>query len=181
MAINNPNDPSIDGVRGREATPEEIARRDGYVQGRTDENAVQGVARSQERAAAQATANDSAASGLIVGLIIALLAAGVGAAVYFLADPEPTPVVAPEVEREPQVQREIIREKETTVIERDNSSPAPAPEVNVSTPEAPAPEVNIINQEPAPAEPAPAAEPATEPEPDAVEAPEIEAPVEGTN
>ena len=179
MAIDdNPNNPNIDGVRGREATPEEIARRDGYVQGRNDENVVQGTARSRERAAAQAAANDSAASGLVVGLIIALLAAGVGAAVYFLADPEPTPVVAPKVEKEPQVQREIIREKETTIIERDNSTPAPAPDVNVSVPETPAPDVNIINQEPA--EPEPAAEPAPEPEP-AVEAPATEAPAEDTN
>lgn len=178
MAIND--NPNIDGVRGREATPEEIARRDGYVQGRNDENVMQGTARSRERAAAQAAANDSAASGLIVGLIIALLAAGVGAAVYFMARPEPTPVVAPEVDREPQVQREIIREKETTVIERDNSTSAPAPDVNISVPETPAPDVNIINQEPEPAAAEPAAEPASEPAP-AAESPATESPAEGTN
>ncbi len=170
MAINNPNDPNIDGIRGREATPEEIARRDGYVQGRTDENYVQGAVRGQERVNAQEIANDSAASGLIVGLMIALLAAGVGAAVYFLARPEPAPVVTPEVEKTPQVQKETVREK--TIIERQ--APAPAPDVNISVPETPAPDVNITNQTPAPAEspvaePAPASAPAAEPS--ATEAP----------
>ena len=175
MAINNnPNNPNIDGVRGREATPEEIARRDGYVQGRNDENYVQGAVRGQERAVAQQAANDGAASGLVVGLAIALLAAGVGAAVYFLSsDSTPTPVVAPEVEQVPKVEKEIIREK--TIIERNNTTtPAPAPEVNVESPQAPAPDVNIINQEPAPAEPA------AEPEADPAAEPETEAPA-GTN
>ena len=179
MAINdNPNNPNIDGVRGREATPEEIARRDGYVQGRNDENYVQGAVRGQERAVAQQTANDSAASGLIVGLMIALLAAGVGAAVYFLSgNSTPTPVVAPEVEQPPKVEKEIIREK--TIIERNNTTtPAPTPEVNIEAPQAPSPDVNIINQEPAPAEPA--AEPAAEPEAEPAAEPETEAPA-GTN
>ncbi len=183
MAINNnPNDPNIDGIHGREATPEEIARRDGYVQGRTDEDYVQGVVRGQDRVNAQAVANDSAASGLVVGLMIALLAAGVGAAIYFLARPEPAPVVAPKIEKAPQVQKETIREK--TIIEKE--TPAPAPDVNISVPEAPAaPDVNITNQAPAPAAPAPApaapaAEPAPEPAP-AAEQPATEAPAPATN
>lgn len=161
MPTNNVNDSSINGIQGREATPEEIARRDGYVQGRNDENYVQGSVRAQERAAAQTAANDGAASGLIVGLMIALLAGAVGAAVYFLSTDSTTPVVAPEVEQAPKVEREIIKEK--TIIERNNTTtPAPTPEVNVETAPAPAPDVNIINQEPAPAEPAPATEPAAE-------------------
>ena len=176
MTINNPNDPNIDGVQGREATPEEIARRDGYVQGRTDENYVQGAVRGQERANAQAIANDSAASGLVVGLMIALLAAGVGAAVYFLARPEPAPVVAPEAEKTPQVQKETVRER--TIIERQ--TPAPAPDVNISVPETPAPDVNITNQEPAPAEPAPVTEPAPEQQP-AAEQPATDAPADTAN
>ncbi|MGB3765629.1 MAG: hypothetical protein WA947_03650 [Phormidesmis sp.] len=179
MAINNPNDPNIDGVKGREATPEEIARRDGYVQGRTDENYVQGAVRGQERVNAQAAANDGAASGLIVGLTIALLAAGIGAAVYFLSSPEPTPVAAPEIEQTPQVQKEVVREK--TIIERETPASAPAPDVNISVPETPTPDVNIINQEPAPAaEPAPASAPAPEPAP-AAEQPATEAPADAAN
>ena len=171
MATNRSN---IDGVTRRDATPEEVARRDGYVQGRNDENYVQDNVRRQERAAAQTAVNDSATSGLVVGFLIALLAAGIGAAVYFLGRPAPAPVAAPEVEQAPQIQREIIRER--TLIERENAAPAPAPEVNVSTPETPAPEVNIINQEPA--ESAPAPEAPAEPE---TEAPATEAPVEPAN
>lgn len=179
MAIKNPENPNLDNVRGRDATPEEIARRDGYVQGRNDENYVQGNARNQERAAAQAAANDSAASGMIVGMVIALLAAGTAAVVYFATrEPEVVPAVTPQEQETPQLQREIIRERNTTVIERDNSSPAPAPEVNVEVPETPAPDVNITNEAPAP-EPAAAPEPEAVPEPEA--APADGAPVEGTN
>ena len=170
MAVNNnPNDPNIDGIRGREATPEEIARRDGYIQGRTDEHYVQGAVRGQERANAQAITNDSAASGIIVGLMIALLAAGVGAAVFFLSNREATPVVTPEVEETPQVQKEIIREK--TIIERETA--APVPDVNISAPATPAPDVNVTDQELAPAVPA---EPALEAAPS--EQPATEAPAD---
>ena len=49
---NHPSDQDLSGVRGREATPEEIAQRDGYVRGRTDENYVQQNLRGQERAIA---------------------------------------------------------------------------------------------------------------------------------
>ncbi|MGB7249450.1 MAG: hypothetical protein WBC73_10965 [Phormidesmis sp.] len=171
MAINNnpsdPNaDPNIGGVHGREATPEEIARRDGYVRGRTDENYVQGDIRSQERAVAQARANDSAASGLIFGIIIAILAAGVGAAFYFLSGDrsDVAPVAVPQIEKE------TITEKETTIIQKEESAAPPVslPDVQVEVPEVDVPDVNITNEAPAepeaPAEAAPKAEPeASEP------------------
>ncbi len=169
----NPNDqpnPNLGGVRGREATPEEIARRDGYVKGRTDENYVQGGLRSQERVAAQAQVNDSAASGMIIGITIAVLAALVGAALYFLTGDRNNvaPVAVPQIERERTI------EKETTVIEREVPSPdvslpdvqVDVPDVQVNVPEVPAPDVNITNEAPAPA-----AEPKAEEPAEAVEAP----------
>ncbi len=156
MAINDDlsNQPPK-GVTGREPTPEEVARHDGYIRGRNDENYVQGSVRSQERAVAQSRANDSAASGMVLGLCIALLAAGAGAAVYFLAGDrtEVAPVVVPQIEREK------TTEKETTIIERE--SPAPAitlpdvnvPDVNIQVPDVNAPDVDVTNETPeAPAE-----------------------------
>ncbi|MGB3789829.1 MAG: hypothetical protein WA949_17595 [Phormidesmis sp.] len=168
MAINdNLSNQPPDGVTGREPTPAEVARHDGYVQGRTDENYVQGGVRSQERAVAQARANDNAASGMVFGLCIALLAAGAGAAIYFLMG-DRTDVVPVAV---PQIQKEKTVEKETTVIERESSAPAinlpdvSVPDVNIQVPEVKAPDVNITNEAPAaPAEPAP--EPAAEPAPE---------------
>ncbi len=157
MAINDrPSDQNLSGVRGREATPEEIAQRDGYVQGRTDENYVQQNLRGQERVIAQSRADDNAASGMLLGLFIALLAAGVGAALYFLGGDRTAPVAVP------QIQKETTIEKETTIIEKDNSQPAvELPDVQVDVPD-----VNITNEAPAEpaaqpeaAAPAPAAEP----------------------
>ena len=161
---NSPN-PRLDGVTGREPTPEEVARRDGYVQGRSDENYVQGSVRSQERAVAQTRANDSAASGMVLGLFLALLAAGVGAAIYFLTGDRTSvePVVVPQIERETTIERD------TTVIERE--SPAPAvelpdvnvPDVNIQVPDVDVPDVDVTDETAAPAENAEeASEPASE-------------------
>ncbi|MGC1308615.1 MAG: hypothetical protein WA885_15420 [Phormidesmis sp.] len=150
MAIDNtPSDQSIDGVRGREVTPEEIARRDGYVKGRNDENYQQQSLRSQERVVAQSRENDSAASGMVFGLLIALLAAGVGAAFYFLSGDRTAPVAIP------QIQKEKVIEKETTVIEKEASEPPAVslPDVRIETPD-----INVTNETP-PAESAPAVEP----------------------
>ena len=172
MAINNnPSDSNLGGVHGRGATPEEIAKRDGYVQGRTDENYVQRNVRSQERIAAQAAADNNAVSGLLVGMIIALLAAGVGAALYFLTGDRSNvvPVEVPQIDRE----KETIIEKETTIIERE----APTPDVSLPDVQVDTPDVNIVNESPEPvAEPEPVAapEPVTEPEPAAESAPDAQ-------
>ncbi len=180
MATTN-NDPSnqdassdasnqeMSGLHGRPATPEEIARRDGYVKGRSDENYAQGTIRTHERIAAQSQANDSAASGLLVGLLVAVVAAGAGAALYFLTGdrPNPAPVAVPQIERE--------TTKETTVIEREvPASDVSLPDVqinvpDVNVPEVDAPDINITNESPEPAaEPKsePAAEPAAESAPE---------------
>ena len=164
----------MSGIHGRPATPEEVAQRDGYVQGRSDEHYVQRNLRDQERVVAQSRANDNAASGLVFGLIIALLAAGIGAAFYFLSG-DRTDVVPVAV---PQIQKETTTEKETTVIERDSQPAVNLPDVQVNVPEVNVPDVNITNQTPA----APAAEPVAEPKaaPAPVAEPKAEAPTAET-
>lgn len=166
--MTNQND-NLSGVHGRKATPEEIARRDGYVKGRNDENYVQGSLRSQGRVAAQAQINDSAASGMLIGIIIAILAAVVGGAMYFLTGDRTNvaPIAVPQIEREKTI------EKETTIIEREVPSPdvslpdvqIDVPEIQIEAPEVSAPDVNVIDEtvepkaeEPAEAVEAPAAE-----------------------
>lgn len=157
---NNPSDQGLEGVRGREATREEVARRDGYVQGRSDENYAQGTMRTQERMIAQERANDSAASGLLIGLLVALLAAGAGAALYFLTG-DRTNVVPVSV---PQVEKETTRE--TTIIEREVQAPdVSLPDVQVDVPDVNLPDVNITNEVP---------EPAAEPEADSAPEPVAE-------
>jgi hypothetical protein len=184
MALHNQSDSQSDsqnlrGITGREATPEEVALRDGYVEGRNDEGYQQRDLRRQERAVVQAQANDQAASGMIFGLIVAVLAAGIGAAFYFLSGDRTNlvPVAVPQVQ------------KETTIIEKQSpAAPAPAapapnvtlPDIRINVPEVKVPDVNITNEapaQPAPAAPAPAAvEPPAaktnpEPAPDAAPAP----------
>lgn len=159
---NNPSAQGLSGVSGREATREEIARRDGYVQGRNDENYAQGALRTQERMIAQERANDSAASGMLVGLLIALLAAGAGAALYFFTGDRTNvvPVAVPQVEKE--------TTKETTIIEREVQAPEVSlPDVQVDVPEVNLPDVDINEASEPVAEPEAKSEPepaATEPE-----------------
>ncbi len=177
MAIHDHTDGRTDsenlqGISGREATPEEIALRDGYVEGRNDEDYRQRDLRRQERAVSQAQANDEAASGVIFGLIVAVLAAGIGAAFYFLSGDRTNlvPVAVPQIQ------------KETTIIEKQSpAAPAPAapnvtlPDVRINVPDVNVPDVNVpdVNitnevpaQPPAAPEPAPAApEPTAAPEP----------------
>ncbi len=173
MAIHDQSDSqNLHGITGREATPEEVALRDGYVEGRSDEGYQQRDLRRQERAVVQAQANDQASSGVIFGLIVAVLAAGIGATFYFLSGDRTNlvPVAVPQVQ------------KETTIIEKQSpAAPAPAapnvtlPDVRINVPEVKAPDVNITNEAPpaqpsaapAPAAPAPAApEPAAKVNPE---------------
>ncbi len=174
----NPAHRNLEGVSGRPATPEEIAQRDGYVRGRSDENYLQGNLREQERLVAPVQTDDSAANGMVLGIIIALLAAGVGAAVYFLSGDRTAPVAAPVIERP------TVTERETTIIERDNPVPAvtvpdvQVPEVQVPDVQVEVPDINITNEgpaepvetpttEPIPAEAAPEAAPEATSEPPA--------------
>lgn len=166
MAINNtPDEQNIEGVRGRPATPEEIAQRDGYVRGRQDESHVQRDLRDRDlreydRVIAQSRANDNAASGVVFGIAIAVVAAGVGIAAYFLLggnDNSLTPAEAPPVQRETVIERE-------TIIERPNAAPAESlPDVQIDVPD-----VNTVNEAPADADvqtqPEPAADPTAETE-----------------
>lgn len=135
-----PSENKLEGVQGREATPEEIARRDAYRQGRSDANYAQNQLRNQEQAAAYAREESSAASGVVVGLLIALLAGAVGVALYFLTGSRSNPVPA----TAPTIERESVIERETTVIERDNPAPdVSLPDVQVEVPEVSVPDVNV--------------------------------------
>jgi len=157
---NNPNNENLDGVQGRPATPEEIAQRDGYIRGRNDENYVQRNMREQEQVIAQSRANDSAASGMVFGFVIALLAAGAGAAFFFLGGMGDRNDVAPVAA--PQIEKEKIIEKETTIIEKQAPAPAVStPDVQIDVPEIEVPDIDVT-KEAEPAAEQPAAEPATE-------------------
>lgn len=159
---NNPSSENLEGVHGRLASPEEIARRDGYVQGRSDEGYVQKNLREHERIVAQARADDSAASGMVFGLAIAFLALGAGVAFYFLgglgSDRSEIDPVA-----DPQIQRERVIERETTIIERQAPDPPTSlPDVQTDVPAVEVPDATVTNE--APSEPAPVVE-----EPEAAE------------
>ncbi|MFK8185609.1 MAG: hypothetical protein AB8B99_19710 [Phormidesmis sp.] len=141
MTVNNtPNNKSLSGVTGRDASAGEVAQHNGYVRGRNDEYAVQRQARAQERTIAQSQANSSATSGLLAGLLLALLAGGIGAAVYFLAGDHnlPNPIAVPQTEKE------TVREKETTIIEREVPSPdVSLPDVQIEIPDVSLPDVSL--------------------------------------
>lgn len=164
MAATNSGSERLDNVQGRPATPEEVARRDGYVQGRNDEYVTQNQVRMQEHTVARTQSDNSAASGLLTGLLIASMAAGIGAALYFLMGDRTNvvPVSAPQIERE------TVREKETTVIEREAPTPdVSMPDVQIDVPDVSMPEVNITNEAPAEAAPAEAAPAEAAPAPEA--------------
>ncbi|MEN8446348.1 MAG: hypothetical protein ABG776_15210 [Cyanobacteria bacterium J06555_13] len=115
---------------------EEAAKREGYVQGRSDENYVQRGVRSQERAIANARSTDNAASGMVFGLVIALLAALVGGGFFLLSGDRTTNVVPVSV---PDVETPSVTEIEL-------------PDVEVNVPDVEAPDVNITETAPAEAE-----------------------------
>ena len=146
MTTGNSGNNRLGGVRGRSATSEEIAQRNGYVQGRSDEYAAQNQMRAQERAIAQKRSDSSAANGLLAGFLIAALAAGVGAALYFLTGDRttPNPVAVPQTEKE------TVREKETTIIEREVPTPdVSLPDVQIDVPDINLPDVNVGSESPA--------------------------------
>ena len=133
---NNINDKT---VKGRPASPEEIAYRDGYVRGRATEETAQRryqrLENLQAEQIARSRANESASSGILLGLLLAIIAACIGGVAYYIArEPEAATTDAPV-------------ERETTIIERtiENSREViqNPPEVNLPTIEAPDIEVNV--------------------------------------
>ena len=108
-------------------TPSEsAAKREGYIQGRSDESYVQNVARSRARFVDRIQVRESSGTGIIFGLVIAGLALAIGG-LFYVANMDRggvTPVVLPDVDV-PDVQVEV-------------------PEVDVSVPD-----VNVTNEVPA--------------------------------
>lgn len=115
---------------------EDTAKREGYIQGRSDESYVQRSVRSQERAAANARSTDNAASGMVFGFVIALLAALVGGGFFLLSGDRTTNVLPVSV---PDVEAPSVTEIEL-------------PDVQVEVPDVEIPDVNIVESEPADAE-----------------------------
>ena len=113
-------------------TPSEAAaKREGYVQGRSDESYVQNVARDHARAVDRVQVRESSGTGIIFGLIVAGLAAAIGG-FFYIANMDrggSTPVVLPEVDTD------------ITNVE--------LPDVQVDVPEVSTPDINITNETPA--------------------------------
>lgn len=152
MAINNEADEqNLEGVHGRVATPEEVAQRDGYVQGRQDEHYVQRELREYDKVIAQSRAKDNAASGVVFGIAIAIAAAAVGVAAYFLLANERTTDLAPTVA--PPTQQDTLIDREPTIEQPSPAPPVSLPDVQIDVPDVNAPDVDTTNEAPAEAEP----------------------------
>lgn len=108
-------------------TPSEsAAKREGYIQGRTDESYVQNVARARARFIDRVQIRESSGTGVIFGLVIAGLALAIGG-LFYVANMDrggSVPVVLPEADV-PDVQVEV-------------------PDVDVSVPD-----VNVTTEVPA--------------------------------
>lgn len=159
---NEPDNQNLSGVKGRRATPEEVARRDGYVQGRKDENSLN-YTLNHRQVATQERA-DGVANGVIIGLIVALLAGGIGAALYLLSsERNVVPVSVPGSNET----RTEIKLPDVNVEAPDVKVPevrlpdVQVPDVNVQVPEVQMPDVNVTNQVPSATDETMPAEPGT--------------------
>lgn len=115
---------------------EDAAKREGYIQGRNDENYVQNTVRRNAMASRIVEIRESSGMGTIFGLVIALLAMGVGALFFFAntdSGSDIVPVAVPE-------------------IETDITPDVELPDVNVEVPDVEVPDVNITDVEPSGAE-----------------------------
>lgn len=143
MTNNNKTHMNDNTVKGRPASPEEVAYRDGYIRGRATEDQAQNQQRHMDdiraEQMAQARANESASSGLLAGLLIAIIAACIGGgAYYFTRDTEPATTEAP-VERETTIIERTV-ENNREIIQNPPEVNLPdiqVPEVDVTVPETP--------------------------------------------
>lgn len=123
-------------------TPSEAAaKREGYIQGRSDESYVQSVARDRALVADRVQVRESSGTGVIFGLVVAGLALAIGG-LFYVANMDrggSTPVVLPEVDSD-------ITEVELPDVQVD------VPDVQVDVPEVSDLDVNVTDE--APAEPA---------------------------
>ncbi|MEO1093808.1 MAG: hypothetical protein AAFX01_02765 [Cyanobacteria bacterium J06638_28] len=112
------NETSLQSVTGRKATADEVAYRNGYVQGRSIEMQAHDRAAAYERRRAQKAADNSLTTGLLLGLLITGVAGIVGGIIYFY-NPQSTtaPVAAPETTPETETTPAQV-ENNTTIIER---------------------------------------------------------------
>jgi hypothetical protein len=149
-------------VMGRKATAEEVAFRDGYVNGRSAQDRSRAVQNQRDRASART--DDGIATGLTISFLLVATAGIVGAIAYSVTGPSnPAPTV--ETTPEPgQVENTII---DRTIERTQEVLPAPPrvnwPDVNIilpagespqpanteSDPNAPAPKADESSAEPA--------------------------------
>ena len=113
-------------IKGRPATPDEVAYRDGYVQGRVAQD------NAQRAAHARAQADSSAANGFLWGLLVVVIAVTAGGVFYYMGRGD---IESPET---PEVNVETPDAPDVTNI---NLEAPELPEINVETPELP--EVNV--------------------------------------
>lgn len=134
-------------IKGRQATPQEVAYRDGYVQGKVNEYHEQRYRRAKDAQIhehrARVRENESAASGLLLGLLLAAILGTAGAIFYFMGrDSVEPPVINPEP-AQPESNQSNAEPGNTTIIERTverteraapRSSTVDLPDVNVQLP-----------------------------------------------
>ena len=159
-----PLDPT---VRGRMVTPEEVAYRDGYVQGQVREDRLHRQELRLRQEQQRAAANSNTTAGVFFGVLIFIVTALVGGTFWAIArnssDTAPAPQ-SPET-----LDQSETPQSETTIIERTR-------EIVPSVPEVVQPDIDITLPAPDPAESVPEAQ--SEPPADAVTPPEAEAPAE---
>lgn len=130
-------------IHSRKATPDEVAYRDGYVEGQSSERsqALRDQYARDQYAREQIRESNGVANGMLIGLSLAVIAGLVASAFYFVnrsESPAPqTPVTAP---ASPQPQQ-----RNTTIIERtiertrEAAPDVQVPDVQINVPEPAAP------------------------------------------
>lgn len=161
------NNIPLQSVTGRKVTADEVAYRNGYVQGRSIEMQAHDKAMAHERHRAQRAADNNLATGLLLGLLVTGVAGIVGGIVYFYNPQNATaPVEAPEAVTETETAPTQV-ENNTTIIERTIERtreivPAPSeislPDVEINLPSGNTAEPAPADESTAPTEAAPATE-----------------------
>ncbi|MBD3885431.1 hypothetical protein IFO70_27275 [Phormidium tenue FACHB-886] len=147
MATQKPSDSNLNSnlnnIHAREVTPDEVAYRDGYVQGQASEQQYQYTRE-------QISESNGTANGMLIGLAFAaLIGIGAGAFFYITRSNEPvqtqtaSPTPATSQPQQPQqrttiIERTIDRTKEVVPTTPDVQISVPAPQPSQET--APAPE-----------------------------------------
>lgn len=162
-------------VNSRPVTPDEVAYRDGYVQGKSaeqlevDRRRAIDARRHEENA--RLRADNGVSTGVILGFVLAAIAAIFGGVLYLYNNNDSPSPIAPTPDATTPEATSPEPTNETTIIERtiertQEVIPAPAPS------RVEPPQINVeVAPAPAPA-PAPAAAPAPAPAPDSQAQPE---------